>query len=54
VKLKYWLATVAGLVLLGLSYGIGYWNGPGPYIPTEDSFDYTNHHCVPLTPEEGR
>jgi len=24
----------------------GYTSSPGPYIPSEDSFDYANHHCV--------
>lgn len=29
-------------------YIVGYYTGPGPYLPSEDSFNYTNHHCVPV------
>lgn len=44
--------VILALVALSVAGFIGFlsgWNSsPGPYLPSEDSFDYHNHHCYPI------
>lgn len=44
MKLLRMVLTVAAGIAAG--YIVGYHQSPGPYIPAEDSFEYSHHHCV--------
>lgn len=53
MKVKLWYVLSTAIVLCAgmvISYKIGYSNSPGPYLPSEDSFDYRNNHCYPVKP----